>query len=379
MSLSLPLQLGLPVFQPMATMPPEAVHLELVDQISDEFGLFEAKDVFGRISSKTNSMFHEQHRNAVNDHAKAAAQWLKSHLELLKGFGMTPEQICEAGRATLPVIEASSCQMIADFESFQSGARSLQAAYTQFDTRIATPVTALTPLPNLTFGQNLGSSSLLANALSQYRIAPSNEQAPVLDAVVARVNSLIDHSAETNIIKEMLSTSNPKPVPIAKTTCQRPPFSKAVAVFVKVKMIDELAEEVGGKLKQNFEGKVFINGCAARISHVLKETGCKIPVIPKQTVSGQKGDQYIYRLAALEQFLRKAYGPPECVWRDGTPVGENAEKCSDLSGRKGILIERWAPGLYTSCTGHATLINGEGMERFPPLFDGNFWELPDDD
>ncbi len=159
---------------------------------------------------------------------------------------------------------------------------------------------------------------------------------------------------------------------------QRPTYSQAKRAYTEVKEIWQLKEVVGGKLKQNFDSKSFINGCASRISYVLQQAGYKIPAIPGETVSGKNGEQYIFRLTELDKFMRKTFGTPDCEWRKGEVIGNlTGEKCSTLMGRKGILIERWRGGPHTTCTGHAQIISGKGWDSIAPQ-EGVFWELPDD-
>lgn len=152
--------------------------------------------------------------------------------------------------------------------------------------------------------------------------------------------------------------------------CKRPDFSVAKDIFQKVLFITDLPEVVGGKLKDNFDKKTFTNGCAARISYVLGETGCKIPKIEGETVSGRNGEQYIYRLKTLEKFLTKAYGPPDYEWNGSTRKGS-------MEGKKGILIEFWSHSTPTA-SGHAELSENDALIFEKQNARTVFWELPDE-
>lgn len=176
-------------------------------------------------------------------------------------------------------------------------------------------------------------------------------------------------SACSKAIEGSMCTVKLKPLKLSGAVRERPSFAKADEAYYQVYSLYQLKTLVGGKLKENYDGKIFKNGCAARISYVLLKAGIKIPAIPGETVSGANGEQYIYRLSTLDKFMRKTFGPPDCEWKKDSVV---SEKCRDLKGRKGILISRWGAHADTTCTGHATLINGRSST---PPSDGLFWEL----
>ena len=204
----------------------------------------------------------------------------------------------------------------------------------------------------------------------------------LMDATLMGVQvlpAISPHRLETALSNCAASPIERKPFVNDGSRPKRPSFSKAIDAFAKVQLIEQLKEVAGGKLKQNFDSGSFINACASRISYVLQQNGFKIPAIPGQTVSGQKGEQYIFRLTTLEKFMRKTFGPPDCEWRKDTVIGNsNNEMCTNLSGKKGILIRRWKSGPHTTCTGHAEVLNGGVWSSYPPS-DGVFWELPDDE
>ena len=209
----------------------------------------------------------------------------------------------------------------------------------------------------------------------------------LMDATLMGVQvlpAISPHSLEKALSNCAARPIERKPFVNDGTRPKRPSFSKAIDAFAKVQQIEQLKEVAGGKLKQNFDSGSFINACASRISFVLQQSGFKIPAIPGQTVSGQNGEQYIFRLTTLEKFMRKTFGPPDCEWRKDTVIGNsNNEMCTNLAGKKGILIHRWESGPHTTCTGHAEIINAEKWAeysmRYLPPSDGVFWELPDDE
>lgn len=157
--------------------------------------------------------------------------------------------------------------------------------------------------------------------------------------------------------------------------CERPTYLKAKKAYREVEDEDQLTEKAGGALAANIKGGIFQNFCSSRLSHVLNETGCKVPKIQGETVSGKNGEQYIYRLTTLRPFLKKAYGPPDCEWKDGELVkGLNEEMCKKLEypeymSTPGILIHEFHES--TTATGHAEV----SRVIFPPDT-GMFWKLP---
>ena len=156
--------------------------------------------------------------------------------------------------------------------------------------------------------------------------------------------------------------------------CKRPYYEDAVTKLERVKTFDDISSVIGGKVKLNFDAGYFENGCAIRMSYVLNQTGCDIPKIPEETVSGRDGKQYIYRLTALRNNLIKRFGPPDCEWHgDGSkPTGTlGSEVCSEHN-MHGILIHKFSG--VESFTGHAEL--GENLSVFKSLDRGVFWALP---
>lgn len=336
-----------------ATSTQNSILLDPIAQLSDEYDLTEINEVRTRLHLKINGLPNEMHRQIVDNHIRTNARQLLQNLQKLKYFGATADHLRQTGLETLRKLESTSMLMIHDFEYFQLGNLELEHRYSVFDANTAAPATTLNWVPY----SNAPVQNPLMRAIGQYMIQPSVQQPSVLDSVVQKVN------------REMEKTVSNAPA--------RPTYSQAKSAYAAVKKLKQLKEVVGGKLEQNFDSKIFINGCASRISYVLQQAGYKIPIIPGQTVSGKNEEQYIYRLSELEKFIRKIFGPPDCQWRNGSVVGKSNGECSSLDGRKGILIERWAPSPHTTCTGHAKIINGKRLDSFPPV-QGVFWELPHD-
>ena len=331
-----------------------SILLDPIAQLSDEFDLKVINQVQARLYLKINDLFNEQHRQIVHNHIRTQARQLLLTLNNLKFLGATADHLQQTGVEILKKLESTSMMMIHDFEHFKAGSILLEYRFSEFDAKAAAPANTT----NWAFS-NKPVQNPLMGAIGQYMVQPPVEQPSVLASVVQKVNM------------EMQKT-------LPNAPAQRPTYSQAKSAYAAVEELEQLKEVVGGKLKQNFDSKIFINGCASRISYVLQKAGYKIPVIPGETVSGKNEEQYIYRLSALDNFIRKIFGPPDCEWRKGSVVGKsNCEKCSTLLGRKGILIQRWPPSPYTTCTGHAKIINGKGLDSYPPA-DGVFWELPDD-
>jgi hypothetical protein len=138
----------------------------------------------------------------------------------------------------------------------------------------------------------------------------------------------------------------------------RPKLQAAKMAFKEVyedveKTVSGVGTKIGGKVDYNInvvpEGKGrFENACAIRLSYVLNKTGNKIPYIAGQTVSGQDGDWYIYKVKTMIDYLKKIFGDPDHKFDKPTAFA--------LAKHKGILVfevEAWS-----DATGHATIWNG---------------------
>lgn len=190
------------------------------------------------------------------------------------------------------------------------------------------------------------------------------------DDKINRISSLVKGATKKTFdffIPEAHASDEPR--------CERPTFSDAYTIYKEVLILDDFVERAGGRMKQNYDSRTFVNGCAGRVSLVLNETGCPVPAIPGKTVSGKNGEQYIYRLSDLKPHLRHVYGSPDCEWKNGKLTKESKpDLCANLNDKKGILLERFAMGRGATATGHAQVTDF----IFGPPTNGVFYELPDD-
>lgn len=141
---------------------------------------------------------------------------------------------------------------------------------------------------------------------------------------------------------------------------------------------DRVAKVIGGAVATNIRHPTvpWTNTCAVRMSYILNQTGVLIPKSAGETVTGEDGRNYFYRVPDVISFLRRQWGPPETV--SYPPAGGGA-----LAGRKGVIlfeVTGWSDAL-----GHATLFDGnacydhcyfnelEASYRTPKA---HFWELP---
>ncbi|WP_418647847.1 type VI secretion system amidase effector protein Tae4 [Thauera butanivorans] len=134
----------------------------------------------------------------------------------------------------------------------------------------------------------------------------------------------------------------------------RPTLSQAFYAFSDVnKSVSEVGSFIGGKFDYNInkltkeEGR-FENACAIRLSYVLNKTGYRIPSIAGQTVSGENGNWYIFRVSTLIQYLKRKFGEPDYVIDDPT--------ASKLAKHKGIVV--FEVSQWVDSSGHATIWNG---------------------
>ncbi len=135
----------------------------------------------------------------------------------------------------------------------------------------------------------------------------------------------------------------------------RPSLAKAKKAFKEVydnvgKTVSGVGRKIGGKVDYNINkitiGR-FENACAIRLSYVLNQTGYKVPKILGETVSGQAGNWYIYRITALIPHLIKQFGKPDYVFNNPTQ--------QKLKNHKGILVFEVS---FRNATGHATIWDG---------------------
>lgn len=138
----------------------------------------------------------------------------------------------------------------------------------------------------------------------------------------------------------------------------RPKLDLAKKAFKEVyedvgKTVSGVGSKIGGKVDYNInvvpqgQGR-FENACAIRMSYVLNKTGFKIPYISGQTVSGQQGDWYIFKVKTLISYLSTTFGKPDHTFVDPT--------AAKLAKHKGILV--FEVDQWTDATGHATIWDG---------------------
>ena len=132
--------------------------------------------------------------------------------------------------------------------------------------------------------------------------------------------------------------------------------------------------EIGGMVEVNGnlpldQGK-WTNACTVRVSHMLNKAGHKIPRDKNnKTVSGANKDQYYYRVADFEDYLRDAFGAPDVAITDGTG------NSFDLPDAPGIVLMDFPD---SSFTGHVTVWNGAGTVDGVNIggYRVLFWTLP---
>lgn len=132
--------------------------------------------------------------------------------------------------------------------------------------------------------------------------------------------------------------------------------------------------EIGGMVEVNgnlpFDQGRWTNACTVRVSHMLNKAGHKIPRQKgNKTVSGGNKDQYFYRVADFETYMRDTYGEPDLAIEDGSG------NSFDLPPRPGLLIMDFPNGSFT---GHTTIWNGAGTVDGVNIggYRILFWELP---
>lgn len=132
--------------------------------------------------------------------------------------------------------------------------------------------------------------------------------------------------------------------------------------------------EIGGMVEVNgnlpFDQGRWTNACAVRVSHMLNKSGQKIPrQKSNKTVSGGNKDQYFYRVADLEAYLRETYGAPDLAITDGSA------NSFDLPTTPGLVLMDFPNSGFT---GHTTIWNGAGTVDGAEIggYKVLFWDLP---
>ncbi len=131
--------------------------------------------------------------------------------------------------------------------------------------------------------------------------------------------------------------------------------------------------EIGGYVEINgnlpFDQGRWTNACSVRLSHMLNKAGHKVPRERKKTVSGANKDQYYYRVADMEDYLRRTFGEPDVNIDDGTG------NSFDLPDHPGIVLMDFPD---SSFTGHTTVWNGAGTVDGAEIggYRVLFWKMP---
>ncbi|MFT6449680.1 MAG: hypothetical protein ACJAW8_002047 [Oleispira sp.] len=161
---------------------------------------------------------------------------------------------------------------------------------------------------------------------------------------------------------------------------ERPNLLLAISSFREIyndigKTVPAVGKAIGGKVNYNINSLTpaqgaFQNACAIRMSYVLNKTGIKIPYMAGKTVSGEKGNWYLYKVRDLIDFLYKTLGEPNVTIENPT--------ISKFKEYKGILVfdvDQW-----TDATGHATIWSGAHCSDkcyFPISKKAYLWTLKD--
>lgn len=130
---------------------------------------------------------------------------------------------------------------------------------------------------------------------------------------------------------------------------------------------------IGGKVAVNgnlpADQGQWTNACTVRLSHMMNVAGHKLKHDGRKTVSGWTGDKYYYRVADLEKYLAKTFGPPDVSVLDGTG------NAFDLPESPGIVLMDYPD---SSFTGHVTVWNGSYTVDETNIggYRVLFWDLP---
>lgn len=131
-------------------------------------------------------------------------------------------------------------------------------------------------------------------------------------------------------------------------------------------------EEIGGAVYFNGclpEDKGgWKNACTVRLSHMLNKAGHKIPHIKGQTVSGESGDYYFFRLDDAQAYITETFGEPDITVK-------STGRFFDAPSVPGLFILKFAGDSFT---GHATIWNGAGAVDGADIvgYEIYFWKLP---
>ena len=92
-----------------------------------------------------------------------------------------------------------------------------------------------------------------------------------------------------------------------------------------VDSVSAVGVHIGGKVNHNINNLIpaqgqFQNACAIRMSYAINNAGSKIPYMRGKTVSGKKGNWYIYTVENLKQYLVDTFGKPDLEIKTPKPV-----------------------------------------------------------
>lgn len=129
--------------------------------------------------------------------------------------------------------------------------------------------------------------------------------------------------------------------------------------------------EIGGMVEVNgnlpLDQGRWTNACTVRVSHMLNKAGYKVKRDGRKTVSGANKDQYYYRVADFEKYMRAEFGEPDVDVKDGNSF--------DLPPTPGIVLMDFP---NSSFTGHVTIWNGAGTVDGAEIggYKVLFWNMP---
>lgn len=151
----------------------------------------------------------------------------------------------------------------------------------------------------------------------------------------------------------------------------RPDFTTAWTSFLRVYgdgSLEHVANFLGGKVKTNIDAGFFKNACALRMSHVLNDSGIRVPRLGGKTVSGDDGKQYLFRVKDLLEFIEQHLDAPD------ETVANPSE--SNFAHKRGLLV--FEVTVWSDATGHATLWDGSQCADhcyFPKSKRAFFWSF----
>lgn len=134
----------------------------------------------------------------------------------------------------------------------------------------------------------------------------------------------------------------------------------------------DVANTIGGLVKQNIDAQTFKNGCALRMSHsLLNASKASITHGTRwKTSAGADSKRYIVKVKDMIEFLTDGFGPPDL--RSGRPAASKI-----FNGKQGIIA--FAVGQWDDATGHVTLWDGKTCADhcyFPISKEAMLWLLP---